>query len=145
MEFNNGFAPTGHKRSPIGLTSLIDVVFILLLFFMLTSTFSPLSALKLAPVNTGANEHLPDTEPLVIRVINGDQWRIKSSVVDYAGNSNSHLNQLLQQAIGNQAAVLVHAEATASIQHLVTSLSYLEKQGVKKLNIGESTESSNVE
>ena len=42
------------KRSIVGLTSLIDVIFLLLLFFMLSSTFSQYSQLDLGVSGAGS-------------------------------------------------------------------------------------------
>ncbi|MBK5930440.1 ExbD/TolR family protein [Halochromatium salexigens] len=44
--------PARPRRRPIGLTPLIDVVFILLLFFMLASTLTRLHAIPLAAPNS---------------------------------------------------------------------------------------------
>lgn len=142
MHSSVSFSANKRNRSPIGLTSLIDVVFILLLFFMLSSTFSPLSALDISSAANGAEQPQSDTKPLVIRVINAEQWRIGQTLHSYADNSS---NQSLQQAIKQNAPVLVHADANASVQHVVSALSFLEQQGVTNLNLGESTVSSHAE
>ncbi|MBA5776169.1 biopolymer transporter ExbD [Stappia sp. F7233] len=47
------------KRRPIGLTSLIDVIFLLLLFFMLASTFSRYQAAPLSGTGPGARAEPP--------------------------------------------------------------------------------------
>ena len=61
------FAQQTHKPSAakIGLTPLIDVVFILLLFFMLTSTFSHRKTLDLSVPATAA-DLTPVDEPVVL-------------------------------------------------------------------------------
>ncbi|MEZ5986091.1 MAG: biopolymer transporter ExbD [Hyphomonas sp.] len=56
------------RRRPLSITSLIDVIFLLLLFFMLTSTFSKYSELDIAVAGPGdevANE-APDVLELAI-------------------------------------------------------------------------------
>lgn len=59
------------------MTSLIDVIFLLLLFFMLTSTFSKFSEVELAAATAGAAA-LSDTPPLFLQLepdslrVNGD-------------------------------------------------------------------------
>lgn len=52
--------PRPHRRLPIRLTPLIDVVFILLLFFMLTSRLSPMGLVQL---DTASAESQSDEQP----------------------------------------------------------------------------------
>jgi len=58
--------PRPSKRLPIRLTPLIDVVFILLLFFMLTSRLSPMGIVQLE--TTSAESRTPSTEELPARL-----------------------------------------------------------------------------
>lgn len=54
--------PRPHRRLPIRLTPLIDVVFILLLFFMLTSRLTPMGLVQLDTVSaesTSPSEEIP--------------------------------------------------------------------------------------
>lgn len=56
------------RRRSLSITSLIDVIFLLLLFFMLASTFSKFSELDIAAAASGseAMEEVPDILELVI-------------------------------------------------------------------------------
>ncbi len=57
---------SGRTRLPM--TSLIDVVFLLLLFFMLTSTFSRFGEIPITLGGVGASATPTDTPPLFVRV-----------------------------------------------------------------------------
>lgn len=48
--------PAPRRRARLSVTSLIDVIFLLLLFFMLTSTFSRYSELELTAARGGGGE-----------------------------------------------------------------------------------------
>ncbi|MCW2307687.1 ExbD/TolR family protein [Rhodobium gokarnense] len=54
------------RRRPIGITSLIDVIFLLLLFFMLASSFSRYQALPVSAGISGAGNS--SSRPLLLRV-----------------------------------------------------------------------------
>ena len=56
----------GYRRRRLSLTPLIDVIFLLLLFFMLSSTFTPFAELELGASGAGATA--PDAPPLFLRV-----------------------------------------------------------------------------
>lgn len=67
--------PRPHRRLPIRMTPLIDVVFILLVFFMVTSRLAPTSHLDLD--NNTASSGGADGEPLPELVMQADgrvQW-----------------------------------------------------------------------
>lgn len=60
--------PRGRKaRRRLSMTSLIDVIFLLLLFFMLTSTFSKFSEIELSAAAGGAAP-APDSKPLFLQL-----------------------------------------------------------------------------
>jgi biopolymer transport protein ExbD len=63
------------KKSLISLTSLIDVVFILLVFFMLSSTFIRWNYIELGTADTGDSTIKP-TEQSVIHVNLNQQYQL---------------------------------------------------------------------
>jgi biopolymer transport protein ExbD len=56
------------RRRTIALTSLIDVIFILLLFFLLSSTFSRFGELSLATATSDTGARNADTAPVFLRL-----------------------------------------------------------------------------
>ena len=56
------------RRRLVSLTPLIDVVFILLVFFMLASTFTEWRAMELAVPAEATEPHPDQPEPLVVKV-----------------------------------------------------------------------------
>ena len=57
--------PTPFKRRPVTLTPLIDIIFLLLLFFMLSSTFTRFAELPLLNAGPGAAR---ETAPLFVQL-----------------------------------------------------------------------------
>lgn len=55
--------PRPHRRLPIRLTPLIDVVFILLLFFMLTSRLTPMGLVQLDTVSAESTTPSEEVRP----------------------------------------------------------------------------------
>lgn len=56
------------RRKWLSMTSLIDVIFLLLLFFMLTSTFSKFGEVELAAASAGGNEDQRDIRFIKLEV-----------------------------------------------------------------------------
>ncbi len=70
------------RRRRLSLTSLIDVIFLLLLFFMLTSTFSRFAEVELsaaAPAGAAA-----ETRPVFLR-LSSDTVSVNGDAVEMAG------------------------------------------------------------
>jgi biopolymer transport protein ExbD len=73
------------------MTSLIDVIFLLLLFFMLTSTFSKFSEVELA--SSGAGTVTPSNTPPLFLQLGPDMVRLNGDPVA--------LDRLAQSALGD--------------------------------------------
>ena len=67
------------RRRKLSLTSLIDVIFLLLLFFMLSSTFSQFSEVELATAGAGRTT-APDTRPVFVQ-LRADSLRVNAREV----------------------------------------------------------------
>ena len=72
------------------MTSLIDVIFLLLLFFMLTSTFSKFAEVELSSVSGGAAP--ADTPPLFLQ-LGVDSLRLNGDPLDLGALPASPLGQ----------------------------------------------------
>ncbi|MEM6309831.1 MAG: biopolymer transporter ExbD [Pseudomonadota bacterium] len=57
------------RRARLSMTSLIDVIFLLLLFFMLSSTFSKFAEVELTAGSSGATITATDAKPLFLRLL----------------------------------------------------------------------------
>lgn len=55
-------------RRKLSMTSLIDVIFLLLLFFMLSSTFSKFAEVELSAAGSGAGQAQGETRPMFLRL-----------------------------------------------------------------------------
>ncbi|MEO0637582.1 MAG: biopolymer transporter ExbD [Pseudomonadota bacterium] len=56
------------RRRPLALTSLIDVIFLLLLFFMLSSTFTRFAEIPVSAALAGAGAPTTSEPPLFLRL-----------------------------------------------------------------------------
>lgn len=117
------------RRSVVGLTSLIDVIFLLLLFFMLSSTFSRYSQLDLgvAGAGTGGGERpklLVSVAPEGLLRLNGRQTDLESmpaAIEDFVSK-------------GVTTAVVV-PKGDVTLQSLVAALESLKKTGLQSVSL----------
>ncbi|MFC4216069.1 ExbD/TolR family protein [Pseudophaeobacter arcticus] len=109
------------QRGRLSMTSLIDVIFLLLLFFMLTSTFSKYGEVELMAAGTGSTA--PSRQKLFVSLgpdavmLNGqsvDLDRIADLIRSQPQDSRGHL-------------VLISPNAQATSQRLVDLLAVLRQ------------------
>ena len=100
-------------KKRLALTSLIDIIFLLLLFLMLTSTFSKFSEIELSIAAT-ASEKSVSEKILFLRVsalavnLNSDEVQINSlskSIRSLSGNKKASLVISLDQDVTSQRLV----------------------------------------
>jgi len=119
----------------INLTPLIDVVFLLLIFFMVTTTFTRETrlAVNLPEAEATAAEPAPDQ----IEVMVSQTGRYSINNVLLADNTSATLQaQLLEVAAGNrQQTILLVADAEASHQAVITAMDAIGQAGFSGFSI----------
>ena len=107
----------GHRsykvKKRLALTSLIDIIFLLLLFLMLTSTFSKFSEIDLSVAATAAESNVSE-KILFLRIsafridLNSDEVQINSlskSIKSFTKNSKASLVVSMDQDVTSQRLV----------------------------------------
>lgn len=109
----------------LSLTSLIDVIFLLLLFFMLSSTFTKFSEVEITGGRSGFNA--ASQRPDIIINLTKDDWRINGVHVS-PDQSSAKLAEL--SANGAKSAVILVGDDVSS-QTLVSAVESAGKTGLK--------------
>jgi len=105
----------------LSLTSLIDVIFLLLLFFMLSSTFTKFGEVEINAGQSGSSSS--NEKPGILITIERDTWRVNGQSLDPA-SALSTLNRLT--ATQPQTAVMLVRGETNS-QQMVNAVEQLAK------------------
>jgi len=127
------FDPPKKQKLKIGLTPLIDMVFLLVVFFMLTTTFSTTEVINLdfssgdvAPVEKGKDDSiLLSVEKNNIFYINGkklDQISLKKE-----------LRNMLKD--GKERTIILHGRAGSNVQNLVNAMDIARMSGGSNITI----------
>lgn len=124
----------------INLTSLIDVIFVLIIFFVATTTFNQRSALKLQLPTAQAIAKQDPGEPLNVlidsegryfigenEVLKSDVGSLKEAIVAVAGQDRS-------------MPVVLRADARTPHQAVITAMDALGQLGFVKLSIATTPE-----
>ena len=119
-------AKARQRRRRLSMTSLIDVIFLLLLFFMLTSTFSKFSEVELSAAGSGAAT-TSDKPPLFMQ-LGTDQLRLNGDGLALTDLATSSLAQAEEGTV-----LLVSLEAEVDAQRLTDLLVAL--RGLPRLRV----------
>lgn len=119
------------RAKGISMTPLIDVVFILLLFFMLSSTFITWRELDVA---SPADSAEPPKELQIIR-LSSNQGHFELHGRVYAPASDGDLTELI--AAAPDSVFAIQADATLHTQAVITLLDRLKNAGATHVSLAE--------
>ncbi len=114
------------KEMKLSLTPLIDVVFLLLIFFMLASTFSRFSQLLLsAQKSEGQAEK--DIKFILVRVDGEGQINVNGQEIE----KTDLVGKIDELALTPSMKLVIKPMKGASVQHLVSILEQARKSKIK--------------
>lgn len=120
----------------ISLTSLIDVVFLLLIFFMVSTTFERQAVLKV-DLPEAQNVNAPQDQPITFELVidaNGQYYLNDRQLVD---GRPATLRAAFEEAAGDDRDVPVILRADAQTPHhfVVTAMDVTAQLGFRRLSI----------
>jgi biopolymer transport protein ExbD len=131
------------KEDPeINLISLIDIALLLVIFFMLSSTFMQEGRLKIElPQASLAPTGKQKTDPIVVAVTQSGTYRVNDR--ELINSSPDTLRAALIEVAGADRSkpVTVRADGRATHQSVVSAMDVLGKLGFVRLNIATIEES----
>jgi biopolymer transport protein ExbD len=130
----------GHKEEgvEVNLTPLIDVVFLLLIFFMVSTTFDRHATLKVSLPESSVKATQKQDEALVLSIdAKGNYFLNDRQIVN---QSLDTLMQALKRTIGDEAAIketalVLRADANTPHQSVVRAMDAASRLGLTKLSI----------
>jgi biopolymer transport protein ExbD len=130
----NFIAPEGDEPE-ITMIPLIDVILVLLIFFMATATFDQNSRIKVE-LPEASSEAKADTEqPLIVQIDAEGRYFVNNSEV--VNSRIETLKSALEQVGGDpeKQPVLLRADARTQHQSVVTAMDALAQTGYRNLSI----------
>ncbi len=133
MQFRSN---TNTQDADVNLTPLIDVVFLLLIFFMVSTTFDTTSQLKINLPEAETQQVKNDKNKLEITINAKGDFYLNGRQI--ANRSSSALRASIQRQIENgdtNIQVMVQSDALTPVQSLVTALDVVSRLGLNNLSI----------
>ena len=119
----------------LNLISLVDVVLLLVIFFMLSTTFIQDARLRVELPEAGSATVEREAQPIVITISAQGSYRVNDRAL--VNNERSTLSAALRQVAGDarREPVTIRADARATHQSVVTAMDVAAKQGFTQVNI----------
>ena len=119
------------RKQSISLTALIDVVFILLMFFMLTSSFTKFSAVEMQ--SSLAASVLSDSKPQLLRLSVDGQLSYAQVAL---GDSAALTDVALSSEFDASMPTVLQPAAETQVQVIVDALSRMKVLGFTQVTLG---------
>lgn len=118
----------------INLTPLIDVVFLLLIFFMVSTTFDTTSQLKIKLPQASQQDADKTTGKLSILIDAKGRFFLNSR--ELSSQKSDALMAAVQRAIESRdQPVVIQSDAASPVQSLVTAMDVVGRLGLTKVSI----------
>jgi biopolymer transport protein ExbD len=119
----------------INLISLIDVVLMLVIFFMLSSTFVDEGRMKVQLPNATERPQAGSAEKIVVTVTQEGAYRVNER--ELVNSSRETLRGAVAKVAGESrnAHLVIRADARATHQSVVTAMDVLGRMGFEQLDI----------
>ena len=128
--------PRPEEEPDLNLTSLIDVVLLLLIFFMVSTTFVKESHLKIQ-LPQASNDPAPEQQlsPIEISVTASGEFRVDGKTL--LNTSPATLSAAVEKLAGERRVlpITIRADARATHQSVVTAMDVVGRLGFRAINI----------
>lgn len=132
------------EEPELNLTSLIDVVLLLLIFFMVSTTFVDESRIELKLPQASA-EPAPEqrTDPIEVAVTASGEYRVNGQTL--INRNPATLSAAVSKIAGESrdAPITIRADARATHQSVVTAMDVLGRLGFRAISIATVNEQGN--
>lgn len=133
----NFYTSKPEENVDINLTPLIDVVFLLLIFFMVSTTFDTTSQLKIRLPEASQQETQDPPHKLNLMIDAKGTFFLNSR--ELTNNKSATLRAALERALaGKRLPILIQSDADSPVQSLVTAMDVVGQMGLTQVSIATS-------
>jgi biopolymer transport protein ExbD len=120
-------------EAEVDMTPMLDIVFIMLIFFIVTTSFVRESGVDIArPSNSPSQAQETPVKPVVIKIDAGDNITVDNRTVDFRA---VEANVQAARSGNSKAPVIVSSSPEASTDVLIKVVDAVKRAGVEKVNV----------
>ncbi len=125
----------------IDMTPMVDIAFLLLIFFMCTTVFRTPQALEINLPPEDVKIEVPESKTLTLRVLGEDRVMWKRGTDPFAKTTVQELSRVLQPFRGNKELVIViKIDKQAKFHNMVDIIDELDLANLTRFSLGTMTE-----
>jgi biopolymer transport protein ExbD len=118
----------------INLTPLIDVVFLLLIFFMVSTTFDTTSQLKIKLPEASQAKVSEPTHKINLLIDAKGTFYVNSR--ELTNNKSATLKAALERSMGEtKLPILIQSDAASPVQSLITAMDVVSRLGLPQVSV----------
>ncbi len=127
------FRPHPHDEPEINLIPFIDVLLVILIFLMLSTTYSKFTELQVNLPAADAERQRDYPKEVIVAVSNDGRYMINKVLVE--GRSIEALGAALAAAAkaGKDSVIIISADASATHQSVITVMEAARRQGLTQI------------
>jgi biopolymer transport protein ExbD len=128
--------PRRHEDPEINIVSLIDVVLLLVVFFMLSSRFTEEGRMRVhLPQASAVPLQRSTSEPLVVTVTQQGSYRVNERELINSSPETLRAALLKEAGADRGMPITIRADARATHQSVITAMDVLGRLGFAEINI----------
>ncbi|WP_269532722.1 biopolymer transporter ExbD [Chitinimonas sp. BJYL2] len=135
MNFRRGRV---REEPEINFIPLIDVMLVILIFLMATTTYSKFTELKIALPTAAAEKQEAKAQEIEVSVSNSGQYAINGSRVSFSGVEQLGAD-LRKAANGKEPVIVINADGNANHQSVVNVMEAARMAGFARLTFATQT------
>ena len=122
------FQPNSPEEPEINLIPFIDVLLVILIFLMLTTTYSKFTELQLTLPTANADASRDRPREVVIAIAADGRYAVNQQPLD--GNSVAALAAAIHAAADKDSTIIISADAQSTHQAVITALEAARREGL---------------
>ncbi len=136
------FRSRGREEPEINLIPFIDVLLVVVIFLMLSTTYSKYSELQIKLPTADAQAQRDYPKEVVVTVSSDGRYSVNGNAV--AGRTLEQLATALTETakVGKETVLVIHADANAIHQSVVTVMEAASRSGISQITFATQTTGS---
>jgi biopolymer transport protein ExbD len=127
------FRPRARPEPEINLIPFIDVLLVVLIFLMLSTSYSKFTELQVRLPAADAEQLRERPKEIIVAVSSDGRYMVNKALVD--GRGIESLGAALMQAtkVGKDSVIVISADASATHQAVITVMEAARRQGLTQI------------
>ena len=124
----------GREEAEMDMTPMVDVTFLLLIFFMVSTTFDTTSQLKIKLPEASSNANQEAAQKLRLTIDADGRFYLNSR--ELSNRKSATLQAALEQALdGTKRPIVIQSDAGSPVQSMVTAMDVVGRLGLPQVSI----------